>query len=156
MWQVLNSESLKDSSSGATSDTSTSASSTSASSSSNEVSEISSAFRAACGYGTSLNLKAFKALVQRLLLVPSSKTGVKNAAATAPSEKDLEAAFALADDDNSGGVDEREFVALFELVKQGAVKGLGKKSFFGSTSSSQKNQASAFQASFQEERNKKS
>jgi hypothetical protein len=41
----------------------------------------------------------------------------------------------------------------FELVKQGAVKGLGKKSFFGS-SSSQKKQASAFQASFQEERNK--
>jgi len=133
----------------------TSASSTSASSS-NEVSEISSAFRAACGYGTSLNLIAFKALVQRLLLVPSSKTGANNAAAAAPSEKDLEAAFALADDDKSGGVDEREFVALFELAKQGAVKGLGKKSFFGAKSSTQKKQASAFQASFQEERNKKS
>jgi hypothetical protein len=74
------------------------------------VSEISSSFRAACGYGNSLNMKAFKALVQRLLLVPSSKNGSKNAAA--PSEKDLEAAFALADGDKSGGVDEQEFLAL--------------------------------------------
>jgi len=59
-------------------------------------------------------MKAFKALVQRLLLVPSSKNGSKNAAA--PSEKDLEAAFALADGDKSGGVDEQEFLALWVLV----------------------------------------
>ena len=42
-----------------------------------------------------------------------------------PKEKDLHAAFKLADADNSGAVDEAEFLVLFKKVKAGKVAGLG-------------------------------
>ena len=53
-----------------------------------------------------------------------------------PSGRDLEVAFELADADRSGLVDEGEFLTLYKLIKKGEVKGLGKKSFFGSRKSS--------------------
>jgi len=43
-----------------------------------------------------------------------------------PTEADLDAAFAVADEDKSGNVDEFEFSRLFQLVQAGKVKGLGK------------------------------
>jgi len=44
-------------------------------------------------------------------------------------EADLEMAFTLADEDNSGSVDVFEFIKLFRLIREGKVVGLGKKSF---------------------------
>jgi len=44
-----------------------------------------------------------------------------------PKDKDLDAVFDLADDDNSGTVDCEEFLKLYASVKKGEVKGLGSK-----------------------------
>ena len=54
-----------------------------------------------------------------------------------PPDKDLNAAFVLADEDKGGTVDEDEFVELFRKVKAGEVRGLGgwgSFSFFGPVS----------------------
>jgi len=51
-----------------------------------------------------------------------------------PSERDLEAAFVLADEDKSGRVDVYEFIKLCFLVQNGKITGLGRrKSVFGSS-----------------------
>lgn len=44
-----------------------------------------------------------------------------------PKDKDLDAVFELADDDQSGTVDSDEFLKLYAAVKKGEVKGLGQK-----------------------------
>ena len=41
-----------------------------------------------------------------------------------PSDKDLEAAFDIADADDSGGIDLDEFIALFAKVKKGEIEGI--------------------------------
>jgi len=49
-----------------------------------------------------------------------------------PTERDLDAAFVLADEDKSGRVDVYEFIKLFVLVQNGKITGLGRrKSIFG-------------------------
>jgi hypothetical protein len=49
-----------------------------------------------------------------------------------PTERDLDAAFILADEDKSGRVDVYEFIKLFVLVQNGKITGLGRrKSIFG-------------------------
>ncbi len=50
-----------------------------------------------------------------------------------PSDKDLDAAFELADTDESGTVDEAEFLALMALVEKGEVTGLSKSSMMFSS-----------------------
>jgi len=42
-----------------------------------------------------------------------------------PEKKDLDAAFTLADEDRSGGVDEEEFINIMKVIKAGGVEGLG-------------------------------
>ena len=60
----------------------------------------------------------FKILVLQLL----TRGGASEK--TLPSDEDLEETFRVADKDNSGAVDEEEFVALYSLVKSGQVAGL--------------------------------
>jgi len=56
---------------------------------------------------------------------PSTRKGL-------PSERDLDAAFVLADEDKSGRVDVYEFIKLCFLVQNGKITGLGRrKSVFG-------------------------
>jgi hypothetical protein len=52
----------------------------------------------------------------------------------------LDAAFVLADEDKSGRVDVFEFIKLFNLIRDGKVAGLGKKSFLGLGSKSKQAQ----------------
>ena len=80
---------------------------------------------------------AFKDLVKMLM----TESGQKEL----PSDKDLDAAFKLADADKSGLVDEVEFLALYRLVKTGQVGGLGKSGgLFGSS------KKASFKRSFKE------
>jgi Ca2+-binding EF-hand superfamily protein len=80
---------------------------------------------------------AFKDLVKMLM----TESGQKEL----PSDKDLDAAFKLADADKSGLVDEGEFVNLYKVILQGGVVGLGKKSLF-SGGSARKQRKTAFRA----------
>jgi hypothetical protein len=63
-----------------------------------------------------LSKASFKALVQGLLLQRGNAV---------VADADLDAAFTAADDDLSGSVDLFEFIRLFDLVKSGALLGLG-------------------------------
>ena len=65
-----------------------------------------------------LSKVAFKELVKEIM------------AADPPNKKDLDVAFDIADENKGGTVSEEEFVKLVALIKQGSVKGLGKRSFF--------------------------
>ena len=47
-----------------------------------------------------------------------------------PSIEDLEAAFTLADEDQSGAVDHKEFIELMKLINAGKVTGLGRPGWF--------------------------
>lgn len=76
-----------------------------------------------------LSKAAFKALVKVLMQGEKDK----------PSDKDLDAAFVLADEDKGGTVDLSEFVNLYKLIKRGEVVGLGKRSLFGSSSGKRAN-----------------
>eukprot|EP00613_Pedinella_sp_CCMP2098_P040952 CAMPEP_0171783772 /NCGR_PEP_ID=MMETSP0991-20121206/61684_1 /TAXON_ID=483369 /ORGANISM="non described non described, Strain CCMP2098" /LENGTH=300 /DNA_ID=CAMNT_0012391957 /DNA_START=3 /DNA_END=902 /DNA_ORIENTATION=+ len=69
-----------------------------------------------------LSKAAFKSLVKYLM-----KGEMKS-----PSDKDLDSAFVIADEDKGGTVDLNEFLNLYKLIKRGEVVGLGKKSLFGS------------------------
>jgi hypothetical protein len=80
-----------------------------------------------------LDRAQFKALVARLL------------ASDKPSNSDLDAAFKLADVDESGSVDVFEFIKLFKLIADGAVKGMGQRKSFFSGSAIKKKRAD-FQA----------
>jgi len=62
-----------------------------------------------------LEKPAFVALLKELLA----------GSAAAPSEKDWEAAFVLADEDRSGQIDVQEFLKIVNVAKAGKVKGLG-------------------------------
>jgi len=63
-----------------------------------------------------LSKTAFKQLVKQLI----KSTGEK----TLPSDADLEVTFTLADEDGNGVVDQEEFLHIYDLVKNGEVKGL--------------------------------
>ena len=82
------------------------------------------------------------------------KRASRSATNATPTEKDLDAAFVVADADKSGRVDFAEFAALYELVKSGEVVGLGKpaRSFFGRSSAASKRKTSSFQESFREQK----
>ena len=107
-----------------------------------------------------LNKTAFKALVQALLAELEEEEEEEGdrrrgfASTNKPSEKDLDAAFEAADADKSGKVDWGEFAALYELVKAGAVAGLGKttRSFFGRSTAASNKKASSFQQSFRDQK----
>jgi len=133
----------------------------------------------ACGGGTDgLDQPAFKALVRKLLKMQgmassddsasnntssNSRSQGKPPGVVVPSDRDLDAAFVLADADQSGRVDAGEFVALFKLVRQGHVAGLAapppralslSSSFsvspFGAAKRAPSAKAKAFQQSFRE------
>jgi len=109
-----------------------------------------------------LSKTAFKKLVLALLKdisVAADAPGASGEAAAAaveaagePKGSDLEAAFVLADADNSGSVDFREFQKLYALVRSGEVSGLGgkKMSRFGlfgdKRTTDQNKKAAQFQA----------
>jgi len=66
----------------------------------------------------------------------------------APSDSDLKEAFALADKNKSGGIDEAEFLSLLQLILQGHVKDLSNTSIFFGPSTKLKQRRSSFQQSF--------
>jgi len=71
--------------------------------------------------GTStLDKPSFVAVAAAALAIGQSERS-----AVLASAHDLDAAFTLADEDQSGNVDEEEFVALMKLVEAGLVEGLG-------------------------------
>ena len=70
-----------------------------------------------------LDKAAFKELVQQIL---------SNWSKPQPSNKDLTAAFDIADADQSGLVSEEELAGLLALIRRGEVAGLGKSSIFAS------------------------
>ena len=72
-----------------------------------------------------LKKATFKALTRALL---QDYQGV--AEADLPLDKDLDAAFAAADQNKRGQVSEREFLALFQVIAQGGAKNLHKASVF--------------------------
>jgi len=74
-----------------------------------------------------LDLPRFRDLVNEVLLEVVGEQEDR-----LPTPADLSEAFTLADADMSGLVDEEEFVTLYGLIRQGAVKGLGKKGMFAS------------------------
>ena len=63
-----------------------------------------------------------------------------------PKDKDLDLAFTLADVDESGSVDESEFLGLLSLIDKGEITGLSKSGFFGSGKAKKKR--AAFQEKF--------
>ena len=68
---------------------------------------------------------AFKSLVTELLTQAGNNDH--------PTDKDLDEAFKLADEDASGQVDEQEFIHLFQYIAEGEVHGISKKSMFSSS-----------------------
>jgi len=74
-----------------------------------------------------LDLPRFRDLVNEVLLEVVSEPE-----SSLPTPGDMSEAFTLADADKSGLVDEEEFITLYGLIRQGAVKGLGKKGMFAS------------------------
>jgi Ca2+-binding EF-hand superfamily protein len=87
------------------------------------------------GDSNDLDKKAFKELVVDLLA---------EAGQEAPSRKDLDAAFILADEDKGGTVDEQEFANLYRLIQGGGVKGLGGGNMFLLSSKKLENKKRAF------------
>ena len=73
-----------------------------------------------------LTMHAFRGLVRELLSDPEVTDPEDHI--EPPSDKDLDAAFELADEDKGGTVDEDEFMKLWSLVLHGDVRGLGKSS----------------------------
>ena len=98
-------------------------------------------FRAACtkAGAKEANLATFVELMKSLI-ENSSDSKIE------ASDKDLTAAFKLADEDKSGAVDEAEFVKLYELALAGKVTGLGKTGLFGVSSSTKQKLAEAREA----------
>jgi hypothetical protein len=74
-----------------------------------------------------LDLPCFRDLVAEVLLEVVGEPERR-----LPTPGDLSAAFTLADVDSSGLVDLEEFMALYALIRNGAVQGLGKKGVFAS------------------------
>ena len=87
--------------------------------SAHEVEALREAFRAACPESSpdALSKEDFVSLVLRLMK--------ESGEIELPSDKDLFAAFIMADADKNGSIDEVEFVNLYTLVKAGEVHGLG-------------------------------
>jgi Ca2+-binding EF-hand superfamily protein len=91
-----------------------------------ELQSLHSKFMAASKGQSAIYQEQFKEITLQLIKDQGSKD--------IPSEKDIDAAFSMVDEDRSGTVDFSEFVMLFRLVKCGDVKGLSKrKSMFTSS-----------------------
>jgi len=78
-----------------------------------------------------LTKSQFDSVVKKLSL---RMTATSNTAGSVPGSKDLDAAFAVADDDLSGGVDEEEFVAMMNVIKAGGAEGLSTSGSFSAFS----------------------
>jgi hypothetical protein len=93
-----------------------------------------------------LDKSGFSALAMQMLIDPSKPD------VAVPSVVDLEAAFLLADTNTNGTIDVFEFLNLFEAVKRGEIKGLGKKksAFIPSSFTSSSSKTKALKAKFQE------
>ena len=70
-------------------------------------------FRSVAGSNAGIGKKTFKELI-RAITKESGEVQI-------PEESALEAAFRLADDDNSGSVEEDEFIGVYEKLKDGRV-----------------------------------
>ena len=73
-------------------------------------------FRSVAGSNAGIGKKTFKELI-RAITKESGEVQI-------PEESALEAAFRLADDDNSGSVEEDEFIGVYEKLKDGRVAGI--------------------------------
>jgi Ca2+-binding EF-hand superfamily protein len=80
---------------------------------------------------TFLDQAQFVGVVKKLIVRMMMKTG---SGGSVPLNKDLEAAFVVADEDNSGGVDVDEFVTMMRVVKAGGAAGLGDGGWFSASS----------------------
>jgi len=79
-----------------------------------------------------LNKKQFNFVVTKLSL-RMLKTSTFNQEHM-PDSNDLDAAFEVADEDRSGGVDEDEFVNIMKVIKTGGAKGLSSGNMFSASS----------------------
>ena len=80
--------------------------------------------------GGEIGKEQFKELISTLIADRNAQAEEDGAEPTPlPSEKDLDAAFVRADIDESGMVDEEEFLVLYRDVKNGKVEGLGRGLF---------------------------
>jgi hypothetical protein len=84
------------------------------------------AFKQACleNNQEDLNQEQFKELVKKLMKGVNSETSL-------PPDKDLDAAFILADEDKGGTVDEDEFLELYRKVRAGDVSGFDRGKGWG-------------------------
>jgi Ca2+-binding EF-hand superfamily protein len=111
-------------------------------------------FAEAANGGEGLDCTKFVLLVKKVLLKDfmqsqssSSKSGGKiTAGFDMPSDSDLDSAFSIADADESGIVDEGEFLRLMVLIRAGKIEGLGTSSFFSFGSSSAADKEASFKA----------
>ena len=111
-------------------------------------------FAQAVNGGEGLDRTTFVLLVKKVLLSEfmrsrpsaSSSGGKLSASFGMPTDGDLDAAFRLADADESGIVDEREFLRLMVLIRAGRVEGLGSSSFFSFGGSSAVDKEAQFKA----------
>jgi len=78
---------------------------------------------AAAEEGADLSPEPFKKLVLTLM--------AEHKAEDIPTDKDLDLAFVLADDDKNGVVDIEEFVTLYRMIRRGEVHGLSKRGWGG-------------------------
>jgi Ca2+-binding EF-hand superfamily protein len=72
-----------------------------------------------------------------------------------PEDADLEKAFAVADTDKNNKVDLHEFMVLFELIQEGHVQGLGRKTWKLATSTKEMQELKAKREQFRENLEKK-
>jgi hypothetical protein len=97
-------------------------------------------FTVSSGGEGALDRAQFVVLVKKVLVkelmqqAPNARSGEAGGAGAPvvemPTDKDLDAAFVVADADGSGKVDQDEFVRLMKLIKVGKVEGLGASSYF--------------------------
>ena len=90
-----------------------------------------------------LNKAQFDSVVKKLSL---RMTATSDSDGSVPDSKDLDAAFVVADDDLSGGVDEEEFVAMMKVIKAGGAEGLSTSGSFSALSE----QSAKFKAALKE------
>ena len=110
-----------------------------ANSSEDAIARVRHRFQKACQEAgvRALHKTAFKKLVKTLILEAGRKTA---------SDADLEAAFLLADEDESMLIDEKEFLVLFQVIKAGKIAGLGSKGLF-ETEAQREKRVAAFRKS---------
>jgi len=80
-------------------------------------------FKSEAGEDKILNMEQFDSVMKKV----SSNSKV-------PNSKDLDAAFVVANEDNSGGVDEDEFIIMMKVIKAGSADGLSDGEIFSASS----------------------